>query len=96
MSTFDLTAKIPVETHVCTNKDCESEFAVLVIIRPSKEYQFENPEATGNYTDWATKSDYRPFCPTCGVQVLPPSIENPTCVDQVLPGFTQIPGVHVL
>ena len=69
MTTFDITATIPVETHVCTNPDCAVEFSVFLICRPSQDYLNEEPGATGSYTTWATESQYRPYCPSCGQQV---------------------------
>ena len=69
MTTFDITAKVLIETHICTNPNCGSEFSVLLINRPSQEYLNEEPAATGSYTTWATKSQYRPFCPSCGQQI---------------------------
>lgn len=72
MSTFDLVVSVPVETHVCTNPDCESEFSILFVQRPAPMYLKENPHASTSWSEWASKSELRPFCPNCGKRILKP------------------------
>ena len=69
MADFNMSVNVPLRTFKCRNKDCCSEFSVILVIRPSEEYLQEEPSATGTTTNWDSDSDYRPYCPSCGQKV---------------------------
>ena len=69
MSTFDMKVSVPLETFVCPDTECNTEFSIQLILRPSEMYKEEYPYAEGNVTNWAGDSDIRPYCPCCGKKV---------------------------
>ena len=63
MAKFELEVKREMDTHVCPQ--CDMEFGIVLVQRPSKEYEEENPYCKPTWIYWF-ESAVPPHCPFCG------------------------------
>ena len=63
MAKFKLEVKREMDTHVCPQ--CDMEFGIVLVQRPSKEYEAENPYCKPTWIYWS-ESAVPPHCPLCG------------------------------
>ena len=63
MAKFELEVKREMDTHVCPQ--CDMEFGIVLVQRPSKEYEKENPYCKPTWI-YRFESAVPPHCPFCG------------------------------
>lgn len=72
MQTFEMSVSRTVETWTCSQPECGQEFAVLMVMRPSKDYLEEYPETPeARWYEWSNKAEQSPHCPHCGTKLTP-------------------------
>ena len=63
MAKFELEVKREMDTHVCPQ--CDMEFGIVLVQRPSKKYEDENPYCKPTWIYWS-EGAVPPHCPFCG------------------------------